>query len=90
MEGSGLGFIAITNTGFILIAGSMGTVTNSPISTKIFAINNALDLCYSRSWFPNIISNNCPGIARMLKVFENCVAWWLKPNIDFLILKLNT
>lgn len=87
---SGQGFITTTNSGFILIVGSLGLMTDSPITTEIVAVNFTLDNCFSRSWLPNKIFSDYPGIARLLKHFKNCVAWILKPDIDSLHLKLNT
>lgn len=77
MACSGLGFIATTNSGLM---------TDSPI----VAVNLALGHYFSRGWLPHNIFSDCPNIAHMLKHFNNCVAWPLKPDIDALRLKLNT
>ncbi|XP_039123366.1 uncharacterized protein LOC120259982 [Dioscorea cayenensis subsp. rotundata] len=70
----GLGFIAITNTGQILLAGSMKSNTDLPISAEIDAIHFALDQCISKNWSYNRILCDCPGISGLLKHFDSCVA----------------
>ncbi|XP_039115912.1 uncharacterized protein LOC120251463 [Dioscorea cayenensis subsp. rotundata] len=64
----GLGFIAISNVGQVLLAGAMGCSSVSPISAEIAAILFALDQC----------------IVRLINHFDNCVAWHYKREIDSL------
>lgn len=66
----------------------MGFNSDSPISAEIAAIHFALDQCISKNWFPNKIYCDCPGIARLLKHFDNCVAWRFEQDIDNLKSKL--
>lgn len=75
---SSIGFVAITNARPILIASYLGTMTDSPILAKITTMNQALKVCYSRSYIPDKIHCDFASIAQMLRSFDNCVAWRFK------------
>lgn len=50
---AGLGFLILTNTNYILAAGSTGSNASSPIQAEISAINFALMACFDNGWTPD-------------------------------------
>lgn len=51
-ENKGLGFLIITNSGMVLLAGSLGTNYSSPLNAEIDAICMGLQLCKDNNWKP--------------------------------------
>lgn len=72
---SGLGFLVVSHSGFILLASCDHAYLDSPLQAELAAILLALRLCVNSSWSPDWIFTDCPRITKILKDFNPCVAW---------------
>lgn len=78
---SGLGFLIIDSYGKIFLAGSMGVVYSSPISAKMDAIFQALEVCKEQGWNPPRIRCDYPRISNLIKKHHPCIAWRINLEI---------
>ncbi|XP_039119408.1 uncharacterized protein LOC120255712 [Dioscorea cayenensis subsp. rotundata] len=84
----GLGFAIILNYNQILLAGSCGYLTDSPITAEIEAIILAMNYCANNYLNLNHIYCDCPGVYQMINNFQRTVAWRFGSSIHQLKLIL--
>lgn len=79
-----LGFIIISNSGIVLLAGCEGTSLDSPLKAKVAAINLALHWCLTLDWKPDWVFYDCPSVSQLIRDFNPCINWRLAEDLHSL------